>query len=199
MKIAKFGNPVLRRKGERIGEITAELKELAFKMIETMREADGIGLAAQQVGLTLQLCVVDLSVVDDERTGAMFIDGEQVQLKDYMPMIMINPEIKDTGNGRVVATGGCLSFPDIIGEVSRERTIRVKTRLLSGKSIEFEATGLFGRAIQHEHDHLHGVLFIDRMSSAEKAALAGRVKRIKKEGEAQALEEKENAKGKSTS
>jgi peptide deformylase len=148
-------------------------------MIETMRAANGVGLAAQQVGVPVQLCVVDVAGVDD-RPSAMWIGDKEVPIEDYMPLILLNPKLqhsqeKESGNE------GCLSFPDITAEIVRAEGVRCTATLLDGKQIEFEAAGLLARALQHEVDHLNGVLFIDRMNSAAKAGLAGKLKRLQKE------------------
>jgi peptide deformylase len=148
-------------------------------MIETMHDANGVGLAAQQVGEALQLTVVDVSEVED-RPSTMRLNGEPVDPKKSMPLILINPEII---LGKEIAVGpeGCLSFPEITGEIERSETAVVRAETLDGKRIEIEATGLLARALQHEIDHLNGILFIDRMSSAAKAALSSRLKRMQKE------------------
>jgi peptide deformylase len=179
LEIVKYGDPVLRAKGAPVGEVTAEIKKLAEQMIETMRHANGVGLAAQQIGKPLQLAVIDVGPVDD-RPSAMFIDGKPVTIQDHMPLVLINPELT-LGKDKETGTEGCLSFPEITAEITRSSGVRCKARLLDGKEIEFDASGLLARALQHEVDHLHGVLFIDRMNSAAKAGIAGRLKRLQKE------------------
>lgn len=179
LEIVKYGDPVLRVKGARIGEPVEELRPLVDDMIDTMREANGVGLAAQQIGKPLQLAVIDVAGVDD-RPSTMSISGEEVNLQEYMPLVLINPELefgaeKDTG------IEGCLSFPDITAQIPRSSQIHCKAQRLDGSFIEFDATGLLARALQHEVDHLNGVLFIDRMSSAAKVSLAGRLKRLQRE------------------
>jgi len=178
VEIVTYGNPVLRAKGARIEEITDEVRQLAEAMIETMREANGVGLAAQQVGQALQLTVIDVSVAED-RPSTMWIDGKEVDVADYSPMILINPEL-ELGGEREIDAEGCLSFPRLVADVQRAATVKARARLLSGEEIEFEAGGLLARALQHEVDHLHGILFIDRVSSATKASLAGKLKRLQK-------------------
>jgi peptide deformylase len=97
-----------------------------------------------------------------------------------MPITLLNPELQ-LSKDREVGTEGCLSFPELSAEISRAAGVRCKARLLDGRELEFEASGLLARALQHEVDHLHGVLFIDRMNSATKASLAGRLKRLQRE------------------
>ena len=179
LQIVKFGDPVLRAKGAPVGEVTEEIRTLATNMLDTMRDAHGVGLAAQQIGKPLQMTVIDVAGMDD-RPSAMFIDGKQVTLEDYMPMILLNPVLK-LAQEKDTATEGCLSFPEITADITRSSGVHCKARLLDGKEIEFEAAGLLARALQHEVDHLNGVLFIDRMNSAAKASIASRLKRMQKE------------------
>ena len=179
LEIVKYGHPVLRAKGARVEEVDEKIKALAADMLETMRDANGVGLAAQQVGVPVQVTVIDVSDMED-RPSAMFIDGKQVKLEDYMPLTLLNPELQLTKD-KELGTEGCLSFPDLSADISRASGVRCKARLLDGKDIEFEASGLLARALQHEVDHLNGVLFIDRMNSATKASLAGRLKRLQRD------------------
>lgn len=178
MEIVQYGDPVLRAKGKRIEVITDEIRQLADAMIETMRKAEGVGLAAQQVGKALQLAVVDPSVAED-RPSKMFVDGKEVDIKEWSPMVLVNPEL-EYGPEKATDTEGCLSFPRVLAEITRPSTVKVKTQLIDGRFVEFEAHGLLARAVQHEVDHLNGILFIDRMSSAAKASLAGKLKRLQK-------------------
>ena len=179
LSILQYGNPILRAKGKRIEKIDDGIRELAANMVETMHAANGIGLAAQQVGEALQLTVIDISQVED-RPSEMKLKGKDVDPKAAMPLILINPEIT-LNEKTVVETEGCLSFPEITGEIARAKSVVARARTLEGDTIEIEAGGLLARAIQHEIDHLNGILFIDRMSSAAKAALSSRLKRLQKE------------------
>jgi peptide deformylase len=167
---------VLRTKGKQIDKIDDEIRALAADMLETMYEANGVGLAAQQIGQTLQLTVIDVSDAET-RPSQMWLAGEEVDPKEHMPLILINPEVQ-IEEDQEIGTEGCLSFPEITAEISRSAKVRVTAKDLQGSPVEFEATGLLGRAVQHETDHLNGILFIDRMSSATKAALAGKLKRL---------------------
>jgi len=179
LSILQYGNPILRAKGKRIEKIDDGIRELAANMVETMHAANGIGLAAQQVGEALQLTVIDISQVED-RPSEMKVKSKDVDPKAAMPLILINPEIT-LNEKTVVETEGCLSFPEITGEIARAKSVVARAQTLEGDTIEIEAGGLLSRAIQHEIDHLNGILFIDRMSSAAKAALSSRLKRLQKE------------------
>jgi len=179
LEIVKYGEPVLRQKGKAVVEITDEVKTLAEDMIETMREANGVGLAAQQVGVPLLVTVLEVEETE-ERPSTMIVDGLLVNIAEWMPMVLLNP-VLELGEDKVDATEGCLSFPEITAEIERAQWVRAKGKLLDGREIEFEATGLLARALQHETDHLNGILFIDRMRSATKTALAGKLKRLQRE------------------
>ncbi|HEX8309945.1 MAG TPA: peptide deformylase [Chthoniobacteraceae bacterium] len=179
LEIVKYGHPVLRAKGAPVRPDDPKIRALAEDMLETMRDADGVGLAAQQVGVAVQLTVIDVSDVED-RPSTMEIGGKRVRLEDWMPLILLNPQL-ELGKEKEAGTEGCLSFPDLTDEISRSVAVKARAQLLDGKEIEFEATGLLARALQHEVDHLNGVLFIDRMNSATKATLGSRLKRMQKE------------------
>ena len=169
LEIVQYGHPALRTKGRRIDKIDDNLRQLISDMVETMYDADGVGLAAQQVGRPLQLCVIDVAGVKD-RPSAMRIGGRPVSIDEHMPLVLINPEVETFGKERK-GTEGCLSFPGLSGSIVRPGQVRVKAQLLDGETIEFEADGLLARAVQHENDHLQGVLFIDRMDPKERKAL----------------------------
>jgi peptide deformylase len=179
LPIRRYGDPALRGKGKPVAEIDGRIRDLADNMLETMRAANGIGLAAQQIGEALQLTVVDLSAVED-RPSTMAWNGKEVDPKEHMPLVIINPQI-ETGPEKETASEGCLSFPEISADIERAGWVKVEAQTLAGERVEIEATGLLARALQHEIDHLNGILFIDRMSSAAKASLSSKLKRLQKE------------------
>jgi peptide deformylase len=179
LPILQYGDPILRAKGEHIEEIDDRIRGLVANMIETMHAAHGVGLAAQQIGQALQLTVLDVSAVED-RPSTLKLSGKDVDPKSAMPIVLINPEIELRGEIEL-GVEGCLSFPEITGDIERAQSVLVRAQTREGEMIQIEATGLLARAIQHEHDHLQGILFIDRMSSAAKAALSSRLKRLQKE------------------
>lgn len=176
LPIVQYGHPALRTPGKPVGEITDRVRKLADDMIDTMNHADGVGLAAQQIGLAIQLCVVDVLDAED-RAGTMIIDGNEVDLADYMPLILIDAEIEPFGEV-IPETEGCLSFPDMQGRIPRPIEVRVSARTLEGETLKFEATGLLARAIQHEHDHLHGRLYIDRMLEEDRQEIAPQLEKL---------------------
>lgn len=169
LPVVKYGNPVLRQKGTRIEKITPEITRLIDDMLETMYAAAGVGLAAQQVGKALQLTVIDIKDVRD-RPSTLEIGGKPATIPDHMPLVLINPEIKPVGKP-VVGPEGCLSFPEIYADVERPESVDVTAMNEKGETIEFRCGGLLARAVQHETDHLQGILFIDRMISETKKEL----------------------------
>jgi len=179
LSILQYGDPILRAKGKRVEKIDQRIRELAQSMIETMHDANGVGLAAPQIGESLQLTVLDVSQVED-RPSTMKVNGKDFDPQSAMPLVLINPQI-DLDGETEMGTEGCLSFPEITGEIERAKSITVRAQNLDGEQIELETTGFLARAIQHEVDHLNGILFIDRMSSATKTSLSSKLKRLQKE------------------
>jgi peptide deformylase len=149
LPIRVMGDPILREGTKPVAAITAEVQRLIDDMFETMYAARGIGLAAPQVGRSERLAVVD---VDDE------------------PMVLINPEILESSSATEKAEEGCLSIPDVYGDVERPKGVRVRAMDRDGNVFEREASGLLARCMQHEIDHLHGKMFIDYMSVLKKRA-----------------------------
>jgi peptide deformylase len=159
LKVRKYGDPALRRRASDVGEITAEIRKVVDDMIETMYDEVGIGLAAPQVGISLRLVVIA-----DDRT------------RQVRPLV--NPVIVDR-RGEQTAEEGCLSIPGIFAPVSRAAWVRVEARALDGHPVTIEGQDLLARVLQHEIDHIDGVLFIDRLDPVTR----DRIKRkIKKEG-----------------
>ena len=169
LTIVKYGTPVLRQKGVPVEAVTPAIKKLIGDMLETMYAHKGIGLAAQQVGLPLQLTVLDVRGVTD-RPSSLEIEGKPVEISDFMPMVLMNPKLKPAAEP-VKGLEGCLSFPEIFSEISRPESIDVEALDKQGAVIKFRCGGLLARAIQHETDHLHGILFIDRMDKKAKQEL----------------------------
>jgi peptide deformylase len=161
LPVVQYGHPVLRQKGARIEKITPEIQQLIADMLETMYHAKGVGLAAQQVGRALQLTVIDVREITD-RPSTLELNGAPAEPASIMPLVLINPEWKPV-NEPVAGPEGCLSFPEIYADISRAESIDVTATNDKGEKITFRAGGLLSRAIQHEYDHLHGVLFIDHM------------------------------------
>jgi peptide deformylase len=179
LQIVHYCDPILRRKGEKITMFDAFLRQLSNDMIETMHEAAGIGLAAQQIGRALQICVIDLRPVEVDFTWEL--DGAKPPLELIMPMTIVNPEltfVRDTDE--YLYEEGCLSFPKIRGDVARPDAIMVKFQDQNGVPHELRCDGLFARCIQHEADHLNGILFIDRMDKKVRAKIDADVRALAK-------------------
>ncbi len=170
LPITKLGHPVLRAKAGEITEIDDALRRFAGDMLETMYAHDGCGLAANQVGVTRRLIVLDVREAK-KRPSVLRIDGKSRPVHKHMPMVLVNPEI-EFGPERETGTEACLSIPGVHGEVDRARVVRARARDLDGNPVEFEAEGLLSRALQHEVDHLDGILFIDRLDAAERRRVA---------------------------
>ncbi|HEY9771454.1 MAG TPA: peptide deformylase [Coleofasciculaceae cyanobacterium] len=149
LNIHYLGDRVLRQPAKRIAKVDDQLRYIIKEMLQTMYSADGIGLAAPQVGINKQLIVID-------------IDLDQ---PDKPPLVLINPKIINSGNNLCNSEEGCLSIPGVYLEVIRPDTIEISYKNELGKPCKLEASGLLSRAIQHEMDHLNGVMFVDRVEN----------------------------------
>jgi len=165
LPIYTFGSPVLRKKARPVAAATDDILRLVLDMFETMHKAQGIGLAATQVGVLERVLVIDLSEMEDH--------------EDFKPMTVINPEVLGREDAWTMEEG-CLSIPDVRGEVERPATIRLKYRDANFRENEIEASGLLGRVLLHEIDHLDGVLFIDHLPAAVRSSHEERLKKIEK-------------------
>ncbi len=176
--IVKYGNPILRMKAEPIVAIDDSIRLLAEDMAETMVQAEGIGLAAPQVAELVALCVVNLGLIED---GAA-------------PKAYLNPEILHE-EGTSTLEEGCLSIPDIREDVTRPEKIRLRYTDLNGKEHEETCDGMLARVLQHEIDHLNGILFVDRISPIKRKLLAKKLRKIAEEGKLEPKVPVENVKG----
>lgn len=183
LRIVHYNEPVLRRKGEKVSVFDSALARLKEEMVETMHQAAGIGLAAQQIGRALQFCVVDLRESDADFTWEL--DGKKLPLDLFMPLALANPQITVTrGTEETLYEEGCLSFPKIRGDVARPDAITVAFHDERGVPHTLRCDGLLSRCIQHETDHLNGVLFIDRMDKKTRGSIDDAVKALAKETKA---------------
>ena len=148
LTVRKYGDPILRRRAEPVGEVTPEIRAILRDMIDTMYREVGVGLAAPQVGISLRLMVID-------------------EEKGRGPRALVNPEIVDQG-GRVVAEEGCLSIPGVFAPVARAEWVRLEAQDEEGQPVTVETKGLYARVIQHEMDHLDGVLILDRTTKEQR-------------------------------
>jgi peptide deformylase len=165
-EICKYPDPVLRKKTQPVEKIDPALEQLIDDMIETMHAAPGVGLAANQVGVSLQLAVIDLTSSEDRKKG-----------KPHPILVIINPEILSQ-EGAVVEEEGCLSIPEYAETVKRAAKVKVRAKDRQGRPFELEAEGLMAKALQHEIDHLNGVLFVDRLSPLKKSVFKRKYKKM---------------------
>lgn len=165
-EVVKWPEPVLAKRGEPVTSFDGALKTLVDEMFESMYAAQGIGLAAPQIAISKRIAVVDLSF--------------NKEAKDRIALI--NPEIV-TMTGRQVEEEGCLSLPDIREKVQRAEHVKVRAQNVDGEWFEVEGDGLLARALQHEIDHLDGVLFIDRISRLKRELVMRKIKKLQKNGE----------------
>ncbi|HEX7632113.1 MAG TPA: peptide deformylase [Lacunisphaera sp.] len=178
LKIVRFNEPILRKKGAKVAVFDAALAQLAADMVTAMHAAEGIGLAAQQIGQAIQLCVVDLRPAEAEFDWEY--DGARPPLEIFMPLTLVNPQVTTVPEPTTVYEEGCLSFPHIRGDVVRPDEITVKFQDAAGHAHTLRCNGLLSRCIQHEVDHLNGVLYIDRMEKDVLAAIDPELKALKK-------------------
>jgi len=176
LEITQYGNPVLRKKCRKVTEVSDDLRQFGEDLIETMVAAEGVGLAAPQVDRDLQMAVVDVAH-DPECISFLRVDGEDAVLEELMPLVFLNP-VLELGKARESKTEGCLSIDGINAEVRRPIEVKATLELLDGRTIVVETDGLLSRAIQHEVDHLNGVLFTDRLSPASKLSVGRKLKRL---------------------
>ncbi len=180
-KVITYGNSLLRKKSVPVKKINAAVKQLVKDMLETMYSSSGVGLAAEQVGRTEAVCVIDVAPHQDVAVK----DGPRLNPDVVMPLVLINPVIVAT-SGDVTLQEGCLSFPEIFADIKRPAELSVRFLAPDDKGEQTVcARGLLARAILHEMDHLNGVLLVDRMSAVQKIAVAGQLRRIKKAAKAE--------------
>lgn len=175
LPIYAYGNPVLKKVAEDIGPDYPKLDELLENMFETMYQANGVGLAAPQIGLSIRLFIVDASpFAEDEEEGE-----DLSHLKDFKK-VFINPEIISEEGEEWGFTEGCLSIPEIREEVQRKPKIKIRYMDENFEEHEEEFDGFAARVVQHEYDHVDGVLFTDKISPLRKRLLAGKLRDISK-------------------
>jgi peptide deformylase len=165
LKIVKFPEPVLQQPGEPVTEFDGELRKFVANLFETMYASQGIGLAAQQVGVAKRITVIDLSLGKDPA----------------QKLVLINPEVISR-EGKQYEEEGCLSFPDIREKIARAAKVRIRAQDEKGKWFEMDGEELLSRAFQHEIDHLDGMLFIFRMSALKRDLNLRKIRKMQREG-----------------
>ena len=176
LNIVQYGEAVLRKKCMPVEEVDTDLKNFVVNMIDTMIDAEGIGLAAPQVGVDIRLAVVDVAH-DPECISFFKVNGEDADMKEYMPLVFINPELELSGP-KEAESEGCLSIQEVRAKVKRPTIVKATLPQMDGSTLVIETDGLCARAIQHEVDHLNGILFTDRISTTAKARLRKPLKEL---------------------
>ncbi|MBT3667897.1 MAG: peptide deformylase [Opitutae bacterium] len=193
LNISMYGESILTQKGKKITDFSNDLKKLYQDMLDTMYREEGIGLAAQQVGLALQFCVIDVPS-HPEFPITCVLDGNSISPQLLMPMVLINPTIKFLPSDEYYYEEGCLSFPEIKADVARPELIIVQYQDIDGSTHNLECDGLLGRCIQHEVDHLNGILFIDRMEKDAYTEIKRDIQALKKQTQAMIKQKRNNLK-----
>lgn len=165
-EVVKYPDPILARVGETVTEFTPELAQLVEEMFDSMYAAEGIGLAAPQIGISKRITVIDVSFKE----------------RPEDKLVLINPEVLDR-EGKQVEEEGCLSLPEIRAKVERAAWVKVRAQDVRGEWFEMEGEELLARCILHEIDHLHGVLFIDRVSRLKRDLILRKIRKLQKNGE----------------
>jgi len=176
LPIVAYGDPILRKKGEPLTMDYPGLEELILNMWETMYQANGVGLAAPQVGLPVRLFIVDTSPFGEDEDLKV---QEREQLKDFK-RVFINAQMEEESGDQWVFNEGCLSIPDIREDVTRRERITVSYLNEKFEPCRENFDGILARVIQHEYDHIEGVLFTDKLSSLKKRLLKSRLANIAK-------------------
>jgi len=161
LEVRLLGDPVLRTEAEPVESVDAELRRLAADMFETMYAEEGVGLAAPQVGISKRLIVID------------------AQSEDVKPFALVNPEVVESSEDTDRGEEGCLSVPGVKELVERPLRVTVEATDLEGRSVRMEAEGLLGRILQHEVDHLDGILFFDRVSPLKRKMLLKKWEKVR--------------------
>jgi len=169
--IRKYGDPILRKKAIKVEAFDPALQQVAADMIETMQAAKGVGLAANQIGLTHKLCVVDVGLITEGTP----------------PQAFVNPMLAQELGKEVPYEEGCLSIPDINEDVMRKERVRVRYQDLAGAPHEQECDGTLARVLLHEIDHLNGIFFVDRLSTLRRKLLNKKLKALAEEAAAETL------------
>ncbi|MDF3131192.1 peptide deformylase [Kiritimatiellaeota bacterium B1221] len=174
LPLCYFGNPILREKAKPVTTFDTELEKLGNDMIATMREEAGIGLAGPQIGKSLRIFTMEVPPeMDEDEKGQPHNPGLE------SPLVVVNPEIEIVGDDEEEMEEGCLSIPEVRGKVTRPFAIKLRYQNVKGEEKALALQGLAARCVQHETDHLNGVLFIDYLSSVKKMSIKGKLKRIK--------------------
>lgn len=181
MPLCFLGDPVLREQSVDVAEITDEIREFAERMIVTMRVNNGQGLAAPQVGRNINL--ITLEVMGPDPDEAPPTSPGELALLNRMPLVMVNPKLTDFSNEKDVDVEGCLSLPKMSAPVERSTFVQITFQTLAGNTESYRVGGMLGRCLQHEIDHLNGVLYIDRVNEEDLKLIQPQIDRLRKQTE----------------
>lgn len=177
LPITQYGDATLRVPCAPVEQVNEELHKLAADMLETMYDAEGIGLAAPQIGLNIRMVVIDIPEDEEEEPELIEVNGAPAGVRSIMPLVFINPTLEPYGK-QELCTEGCLSVRGIRANVARPGRVRATLPQLDGSVLQLDCGGLLARCLQHECDHLEGFLFTDRVSSAAKITLNKKLRNL---------------------
>lgn len=179
-KVRVYGDAFLAKKAEDVKSVDDKILKFAEVLTNTMIEFDGVGLAATQVGVGLRIIALGVPLPKDEDGNVRISSPGEAILLNRMPLVLINPEIISFGVGMSVRDEGCLSVPDIYAPVARPSTVVFQAQILGAESFTLECGGLLARAVQHEVDHLNGILFVDRLTEEAFAKIEPALGKLKR-------------------
>lgn len=178
MELKIYGDNELRKKALVVTEINQELRKLVLNMFEIMVKKDGVGLAATQLGVNKRLIVIDYKP-DQVKVSNPISHGE-AYLIPQMPLVLINPEILGASKETIIYEEGCLSVPKIYADVERAKSVILKAKMINGEDLNIECSGFLSIVIQHEVDHLNGILFVDRLTPDNLAKIKKKLDKLKR-------------------
>ncbi|MDR2377282.1 MAG: peptide deformylase [Puniceicoccales bacterium] len=187
LPICLLGNPVLRTKATEVTVFDEPRKALYRQMLATMLRAKGIGIAAQQVGWTERVFLIDLGAASAQLVGSCRFDGQPVSPQSLMPLIFINPIITEFSEKKASMSEGCLSIPKISGLVDRALAVTIRFRDSEGREHTLACEKLFARCVQHEFEHLEGILWIDHLDTAAQAQFHPQLEALERRGKQQKI------------
>ena len=181
MDVRTYGDPGLKKKSAPVKEVTDEIRKIASALVETMHTDDGVGLAAPQIGLNIRMAAIGAPAIKRDAETMLLSPGER-ELLPRMPLVLINPRIISYSGVKNISEEGCLSVPDIYAPVERPVSIVLEAGIIDGELVRTECGGFLARVLQHEIDHLDGILFVDRLEPEVLSEIKSRLESLKKIG-----------------
>ena len=174
-----YGHPALKQKCSDITVITDGITKLSERMIKTLRVNEGIGLAGPQIGRNINLVVLDIPIDKKDNGSPSFTSPGEMSLLPMMPLTLINPKLSEFSANKTTYVEGCLSIPGITAEVIRSEFVQLEAKLLSGRNLNYRCGGLLARCLQHECDHLNGILFLELLPAGLRKSLDSQLQELK--------------------